>query len=430
MRSNVRVFVVLLLSAAIMPMLSVTEVRAATVTATNFTDRANGACATTGAGDCTLREAVIYSNTHAATMIALMAGVYALTIAPVGTDDATSGDLNLVANVAISGQAAGISVIDAGGMSPRDGVFKVDAGVNAALARLTIRNGHATNGGGIDNLGIVALTGVSITGNVASAFGGAIYNQGTLTVDASIIGGAPPDGNTAMRGGGILSYTFDTASALVVRNNTVILGNQAVFGNAYPDGCGGGIYSWNSQTIIDGSIVGGTAPDAANVSDGCGGGIYHVDGTLMIQNGSQVLGNVAGRPGSAYHTTSGGGIDSGGTLIVSGSAINRNTASQGAGISWGGPGTITKATIQGNVAADSGGGIWFGGSGPDTIADSTISENTAVNGGGIYINNNGWTEPHDAPHIPAVTAVKRRTALLHPTSGANSVGCATGSRRA
>jgi len=71
--------VALLFVALVLPTLAVQHVRAATVVANNFTDRANGACATTGVGDCTLRETVIYADYNPGTTIQLLAGTYNLT---------------------------------------------------------------------------------------------------------------------------------------------------------------------------------------------------------------------------------------------------------------------------------------------------------------------------------------------------------------
>jgi hypothetical protein len=67
--------VTLAILALIVPLISAQHVRAATVTATNFTDRANGACATTGTGDCTLREVIIFGNAHLGTVVGLLAGL-------------------------------------------------------------------------------------------------------------------------------------------------------------------------------------------------------------------------------------------------------------------------------------------------------------------------------------------------------------------
>ena len=55
--------------------------------------------------------------------------------------------------------------ISGGGTS---GVFQVDAGVTATLSGLTITDGLALAGGGIENVGTVTLTNCTISGNTAA----------------------------------------------------------------------------------------------------------------------------------------------------------------------------------------------------------------------------------------------------------------------
>ncbi len=120
--------VMVLLVSLLMAALPAASVAAATVTVTTTADGVhNPGCATDGiTAPCTLRDAVIYANGSAGpTTITLAAGIYTLTIGPSGNDDATTGDLNLTANIIINGAGAGTTFIDASGMSPGDRVMKV-----------------------------------------------------------------------------------------------------------------------------------------------------------------------------------------------------------------------------------------------------------------------------------------------------------------
>ena len=167
------------------------------VSANLFTDILHpgpAGCSVTGAAPCSLRDAVVFANANSGTTITLAPGTYTLSRPPNGTDSADSGDLDLAANVTITGGSAGGTIIDGGGMSPRDRVFRIHGGVTAAISGLTITNGQSTSdlgGGGIFNQGNLTLTNVTISGNAASVApgGGGIYNSGTMTVTNTTISG-------------------------------------------------------------------------------------------------------------------------------------------------------------------------------------------------------------------------------------------------
>src|SRR5262249_16993856 len=80
--------------------------------------------------------------------------------------------------------------INGGGWS---GVWEVDVGVTASISGLTITGGATTDsngGGGVFNAGRLTLSGVTVTGNSATAalaLGGGISNTGTLTLTGSVV---------------------------------------------------------------------------------------------------------------------------------------------------------------------------------------------------------------------------------------------------
>jgi hypothetical protein len=67
-------------------------------------------------------------------------------------------------------------------------VFTIGATFTVTIDSVTIQNGSAVQGGGINNLGNLTLANSTVTGNSASNDGGAIFNAGTLNVDGSTIG--------------------------------------------------------------------------------------------------------------------------------------------------------------------------------------------------------------------------------------------------
>lgn len=116
---------------------------------------------------------------------------------------ATGGTINLSAVLEITNNtvmdAAGYTVTLSG--SSVTGVFLVDTNVTFTLKNLTVANGQTNQGAGLCNAGgVVTISNVTFAGNLAlgtngatgalrspglpgqPAFGGGIYNAGTLTV--------------------------------------------------------------------------------------------------------------------------------------------------------------------------------------------------------------------------------------------------------
>jgi hypothetical protein len=191
-------------------------------------------------------------------------------------------------------------------------------------------------GGGIFNYhgGIVTVKCSDISNNKA-AWGGGIYNSGTMTVENSRL-----NSNAATyRGGGIFNDGL-----LKVKTSAVTMNKAAQ---------GGGIFTdrfWESTTILKGSCISG------NIAD-FGGGIYNL-GTTTITN-SKIFKNAAAKGGGIYNGIYSGqfGIHDGQLDLISGS-ICHNTATDP---SPSGGGIYNLGTITGNP------GIVHGNT-PDQIA--------------------------------------------------------------
>jgi len=65
-------------------------------------------------------------------------------------------------------------------------IFTVNNGATVSISGLTIADGLATDGGGIDNFGTVTVTNSTLSDN-AAPYGGGIDNAGTLTVTDSTL---------------------------------------------------------------------------------------------------------------------------------------------------------------------------------------------------------------------------------------------------
>jgi hypothetical protein len=238
------------------------------------------------------------------------------------------------------------------------------SGVTAALSGMKITKGsgtftdnfggvgeHAYLGGGIYNGEGTRLTVEScyLSDNSAKN-GGAIFNDGTLTVKDSVL-----SNNHAVAGGGIYSYSDGTLTL----SDSTISENFASF-------VGGGIRNGGTLTIEDSSILG-------NVADWYGGGIYN-DGTLTMSD-TTIRGNNAPHNGGGMynevgtatlencefydnHAGGGGGILNGGTLTVSDSTFHGNTVwADGAGIDNGGTAALENCEFYDNHAGWSSGAI-------------------------------------------------------------------------
>lgn len=276
------------------------------------------------------------------------------------------------------------------------GFFIVSSGASltldhAALANACLDGDSQGDGGAILNQGTLTLDKVTFTNNKAFWTGGALYmaedslltsDLGVFTNNEAYEGGAVGTclgsdiqinnstftNNQAFDGGGIYNRGDFVGSGLT------FTGNKA---NRGAGGGGGAIANMNGTVAIDGcTIQGGDA--------NLGGGIYNYTSAMTVTN-CELTGNFA---------TAGGAIHSNADLTLSHSFITENAA-EGSG---GGLYLLSAATID-HVAvtennADNGGGIWT--YDHITINNSTISGNSATgDGGGIYV----YTDRIDLNHV-------------------------------
>ena len=282
----------------------------------------------------------------------------------------------------------------------------------------------AENGGGIYNIGTLKLgKGVTITGNTAKN-GGGVYTKsvenkgGKVTIDNSTItknkatgngGGICAEDNSTVTvvGGEISSNTSagveQTASGgggLYTNNSTVTLDKVTITGNkAINDfrNDGGGILAAGSDLTITGStITENTAPD-------CGGGLFlsHTNANIT---GSTIEGNQAKKGAGVYlydaPDTAEADCTGSHTHNITGTKINRNTASSMGGGMYVGQSnvTLTGSTLDGNVTTDKtggqGGAIVAYSAGDITLDSTTVTNNYAAAGGGIYSMGTAVSDTH------------------------------------
>ena len=196
----------------------------------------------------------------------------------------------------------------------------------------------------------------------ASAAGGAVRNEGTLTMEGCTI----KDSQSWSNGGAI-----DAGEGSVTTlTNCVISGNK-LLSLGYS---GGGICVYKGALTMTGCSV------TNNTGAYYGGGVCF--------SGTATLTKCIIESNATYSHGSGGGVDGSGTLIMSGGAVRKNSCGYlGGGLRFtGGTATLANCTIESNSASLStgkGGGLYNDGA-EVTLVRSSVRNNSCGNlGGGI-----------------------------------------------
>jgi hypothetical protein len=390
-------------------------------------DPAPSACTLTFGGyNClSLRSAIIAANDNfGPDVIRLTHGVtYTLTIAPVGADDDSTGDLNITSDVTFNfgnticlGGNCGATIQAGAGWT--DHILNIaNSAVHVNMSLITIRGGHKTggvsNGGGIVNSGFLTLTNCLIRDNYTAGSGGGIFNYvggQLILIDTQVISNiAVSGGGGGIFSGGGLALTSSSLLSNVVSsgeggglNNTggAVLSNTLVLSNTAPKGGGlynfavltatgslisgnrvnaiggGGIYNeYGRLYLIDTKVQSNQSPVAASY----GGGLYNT-GRATLDNSRLLNNTVNGAGGGAYT------IHPGTLTLINGSAVNSNKAlaGNGGGIEYAGDTlTLNNSSVMSNTASLDGGGLSLESNYTATIVASKIISNSARNGGGV-----------------------------------------------
>lgn len=251
----------------------------------------------------------------------------------------------------------------------------------------------------------LTLTGGTLTGGLTALRGAQLYNEGT-----TVISNVAMAKNTASDKGGAIFNSDDKTGAKgdLTLNNVDLKGNNANFGGAiWNEGkltVNGGSFEGNTADEAAGAIY--NADGAKLTVDGVsfkentakfGGAINNAKtasdkeaATLTVKN-SQFIGNTS-------LNSQGGAIRNQGTITeISGSTFKGNKASNGGAINngeWGQIKLITNSVFDGNeatlknTAARDGGAILNRGT-IESIADSTFTNNKTSGAGGAILNKNG-----------------------------------------
>ena len=343
-------------------------VRAATISVNTTTDENNTD------GDCSLREAIIAANTdtavdacpagNGADTIILPSGVFTFTLAGTGENAAATGDLDILADLTLTGDGAGNTFIDANSL---DRLFETFNGNAFSISRMTLQGGNQSAAGGAiraagsatltlaevrlrdtaagSSAAIYVITGSSLnvfSSRIEDNLGGGLYLQSSTT---TVIRNSTLSGNQSTNGAGITS-----AGTLVVVNST-LSGNIATFS-------GGALLSSGTAGLYNVTVANNTAGNGG--VSGSGGGINVVGGTMTVRN-SIVADNI-NLVGSSEDCT--GTLTSEGHNLVevttgctiTGDATGNITGTDPSldGLAGNGGGTFTHALLMGSVAINAG----------------------------------------------------------------------------
>jgi hypothetical protein len=239
--------------------------------------------------------------------------------------------------------------------TPAFRLLDVAAGATLTLENMTLKGGLANGGGAVYDPSVYSQT----------AAGGAIDNQGTLTLT-----GVTVTGNTARGNDGEPAPIYPTPGSV---------------------GLGGGIYSSGALTMTGCSIgnnqaIGGKGSDEIDVPGGApgesggfpgqpggnaaGGGLYVAGGTVTINNCTFNQNTAQGGVGGSGKQlgVGGGGTGLGGGICVAGGTVTVHTTSIAANIAQGG--------VDGNHQMHSrgaGGGIYLSASASAGLDAYTVS---------------------------------------------------------
>jgi CSLREA domain-containing protein len=304
---------------------------------TGDTDDVNpgdGVCAN-GAGACTLRAAIEEANATSASCgpidISFNIGSATITLAQ------AQGELPVKHDVNVNGPA-GNSIIVSGNNLTR--LFNVNLGYTASISRLTLSggNGSGGDGGAIQNNGILTLTNVILSGNSTTQNGGAVRNDGTLVLVNSTL-----SGNSALGAGGALvsgSGRFATVVNSTISGNTsaqaggginstgwLVMKNSTVSGNlAAADG--GGIYAGLGTATLTNVTLTNNRSDNDNNNSGDGGGIFVQSGNVLLHNTIVARNFKGGSPGTTAHDIA-GSLDSQSSFNLIGDGTGMSGISDG-----------------------------------------------------------------------------------------------------
>jgi len=227
-----------------------------TVDTTNDASTAvTGTACTSAPSDCTLRGAIDDANTNGNP-----SDIDYITFASSvsGTITLAYGAIPIYQSAYVEGPGANVLAVSG---NHKSRVFFLNPGVASSqisIYRLTIENGQASTGGGVYNLDADMKIAESVlTGNSATAAGGAVYDSGYSASDGAndiIYASTVADNTAGTLGGGIYGYR-----SIGTLSTSTVTGNHAGTDLGQD---GAGVYSTDHGYVIDSTIAGNGPAEA------------------------------------------------------------------------------------------------------------------------------------------------------------------------
>ncbi len=288
--------------------------------------------------------------------------------------------------------------------------------INAGTSQVTLSGGTTNRVFNINAARTVGIVGLTFTGGSTTGDGGAIINNGALTVVNSTF-----FGNAAGADGGAISTTATGTNLTLI--NTTISGNTA-------GGSGGGLITLGgTATIINTTITNNTADfDSNNAGDG--GGIRAHAGTVILKNtivagnvnennpsadtADDISGTVDTSSASSFNLIGTGG--SGGLTSANNNQVNVPLANVGLGpLANNGGTTQTHALLSGSLAIETGSNANLPQDPFDLDADTTTAETLPVDQRGMVSPTVFFPRVADSNDPDAIQTVDIGAYEAHPT---------------
>ena len=307
-----------------------------------------------------------------------------------GTITLTSGQLTVTGDVAVKGPGARQITVSGNNASR---VFQ-DIGPhgNLDISGLTIANGMAPNGAGVDNAGGTgSLTDVVLSGNQAvgaagaDARGAGLYNEtgGTFTVTDSLFMGNQSHGGSGGgngSGGGVYNLGTITITGTTFRHNQGIGGNGGSKGLNAVVGEGGAISNISGgQATLSDDLIDGNQAIGGTTSNGAGGAIANDLHSTMSVSDSVIENNLSLGGASGGRALGGTCNAHGSTMTLSNDKFIANQAIGGDG------GTATgvpAVDLGAPLGQGAGGAILNAASATLTVSNTSFIGNLAEGGNG------------------------------------------------
>ena len=267
---------------------------------TTVADSVDGVCDSS----CTLRDAITVANADGVTAddISFDLPIFvtinlASALPDINTDLAIAGPgavwLDVHRNTGGNYSILHINpntVVNVSGLTLSNGLASYGGGVNnygfLTISDSTIRDNHANgNGGGIHSTSQLVISNSTISNNSSSIDGAGVYSYANPPyVGAARLQNTTISGNTATGGGAVMNISFNAAMATMDLLNCTIAGNSAANGGAVLTSDSGGV----AYTTIKNTLIADNTPVNLYVENA--NAVIHSDGTnLSSDDGAGVL---------------------------------------------------------------------------------------------------------------------------------------------